>query len=136
MIPIQFGDGETAEQTAAALRVCEKKKERSLEPRGRVISDFTAIIQVQLLQQPQQQQQQQGHRTDNVCWKFKANDLDETQCVCVCVCAGKQHPDYLEEGDGRRGETRHRRRGERAPRRARLLAAQVQIRELWHNKES
>lgn len=88
MIPIQFGDGETAEQTAAALRVCEKKKERSLEPRGRVISDFTAIIQVQLLQQPQQQQQQQGHRTDNVCWKFKANDLDETQCVCarVCVC--------------------------------------------------
>lgn len=85
MIPIQFGDGETAEQTAAALRVCEKKKERSLEPRGRVISDFTAIIQVQLLQQPQQQQQQQGHRTDNVCWKFKANDLDETQCVCACV---------------------------------------------------
>lgn len=52
MIPIQFGDGETAEQTAAALRVCEKKKERSLEPRGRVISDFTAIIQVQLLQRP------------------------------------------------------------------------------------
>lgn len=46
------------------------------------MSDFTAIIQVQLLQQPQQQQQQ-GHRTDNMHWKFKGNDLDETACVLV-----------------------------------------------------
>lgn len=52
------------------------------EPRGRVISDFTGIIQVQLLQQPQQQQQR-GHRKDNIHWKFKGNNLDEAVCVLV-----------------------------------------------------
>ncbi|KAI9526068.1 hypothetical protein NQZ68_002616 [Dissostichus eleginoides] len=47
-------------------------------PEEEPFSDSTAIIQVQLLQQPQQQQQQQGHRTDNMHWKFKGNALDET----------------------------------------------------------
>ncbi|CAB1443765.1 unnamed protein product [Pleuronectes platessa] len=46
---------DVARQTATESEVDTEKP----EPRGRVVSDFTAIIRVQLLQQPQQQQQQQ-----------------------------------------------------------------------------
>lgn len=95
---IQLGEAEMARQTATEVDTPPPKKNK---PRGRVVSDFTVIIRVQLLQQPrQQQQQQQGHRTDNMRWKFKDNDLDETVCACVCWYAGKQHPDYPEEENG------------------------------------
>lgn len=65
---------------------CHRGENQHREPRGGVLSDFTAIIQMQLLQQPQQQQQQQqqeGQRTDNIQPSSKA--VIWMMCVCVCV---------------------------------------------------
>lgn len=83
---------------------------------------------MQLLQQPQQQQQQQGHRTDNMHWKFKGNDLDET--VRALVNSTRIIQRRQMEGEAKRDVDGERFLGEL------LSSAQVQIRELWHDKES
>lgn len=54
----------------------------------------------------------------------------------LCVRAGKQQPGLSGGGKWKERGEKTRRRWRAAPRRAPLSSAQVQIRELWHDKES
>ena len=54
----------------------------------------------------------------------------------LCLRAGKQQPGLSGGGKWKERGEKTRRRWRAAPRRAPLSSAQVQIRELWHDKES